>query len=152
MNVFAGHSLTHDPLEKKGVAEPAQVRQSVLVGPSHVPHAASHVAHWPLLESAYLPSGVQLDTQLPVSMLRKGDAGAHVTHSVSSVPAHVAQLSWQAVHMSAVALSPPEHVKPSSIAVQSALQPSKATVLPSSHASFPTRLPSPQTGAHVSFE
>lgn len=124
---------------------PAHVRQLVLVGPLHVLHPESHATHWLLLESAYLPSGVQLATQL-LGRWRKGEAGAQVTQSESSVPAHVAQLEWQAVHVSAVALSPPEHVKPSSIAVQSALQPSNATVLPSSHASVPTRLPSPQTG------
>ena len=147
-NSSSAHSATHVPAERNGVAEPWHVRHSELVGPLHVPHAGSHAVH-SLLDSAYLRRGVQDATQLPGGS-KKGDDDAQVTQSVANSPVHVAQLSWHGVQVSVEAFEPPEHVKPSSIALQSPAQPSSATLLPSSQLSVPTRKSSPQMGEHVS--
>ena len=141
----SGHSGTHAPLERKGVAAPLQLRQSLLLGPVQLPHDVSHAAHE--LPLAYLPNGVHEARQTPAS--RKGCVGAHMTQSAAAGPEHVWQLASQCEHVSGALLLPPEHVKPSSIVVQSPLQPSPPTVLPSSHSSLPTRSPSPHTEVHT---
>ena len=146
--VLDGHSATQVPAWRKGVAAEVHERQSELVGPSHVPHAASHASQTdePLRN---LPTGVHDARQLPGGS-KKGVADAQVRHCVPVGPAHVAQLPWQATHTSAVLPVPPTHVKPSSIAMQSALHPSLSIVLPSSQTSSPTRNPSPHTAAQLS--
>ena len=70
-------------------------------------------------------------------------------HSCADGPVHVAHDASHGVQVSAVELDPSEHVNPFSIDVQSVTQPSRESWLPSSHASLPTRLPSPQTGPHL---
>ena len=60
------------------------------------------------------------------------------------------QLESQVTHVSADVELPPAQVKPSSMVVQSELQPSPVSLLPSSHTSEPTRKPSAQIATQVS--
>ena len=142
-----GHSATHVPLLRNGVLAEVQLTQSELLAPSHVPHAGSH--GWQtLLLSEYLPTG-RHDARHEPGALKKGKDAAHVAQSIASGPVQVAHDAWHATHVSADDALPSEHVKPASMA-QLASHPSKLTRLPSSHASAPTRSPSPQTEEHVS--
>ena len=75
-----------------------------------------------------------------------------LVQSVACGPLQMAQLAWHRLQLSAEVGLPPAHVKPSSMWVQSPEQPSPLTVLLSSHASVPTRRPSPQMDRHVSRE
>jgi hypothetical protein len=145
-----GHAATHSLLCRNGVDGFVQLRHSVLLGPLHVPHEPSHASHTPL-PFAHFPVGVHEARQLPGGS-KKGVTEAHVLHSVAAAPKHVEQLASHVTQVSASVELPPEHVKPSSMWEQSALQPSVPIVLPSSHASFPTRFPSPQTAVHESIE
>ena len=61
----AGHVATHAPLERKGVSELVHDRQSLLVGPSHVPQVESHGSQTCEL-FAYLAEGVHDARQRPV--------------------------------------------------------------------------------------
>lgn len=144
-----GHSATQVPPLRNGVLAEVQLRQSELVAPEQVPHAASQGLQTSLL-SAYLATGRHEARHWP-GAVKKGCDEAHVAHSSSDGPMHVAHDAWHATHVSVELARPPEQVKPASMA-QSALHPSKLTRLPSSQASSPTRSPSPQTEAHVSFE
>ena len=86
---------------------------------------------------------------MPAEASKKGCDDLHEVQSAAEGPEQVAHDSWQETHVSAEVALPPVHVKPPSTA-QLASQPSKLTRLPSSHASAPTRSPSPQTEEHVS--
>lgn len=143
-----GHSATHSPLERKGVEALVQLRQFELPGPVHVPHEEWQGSHT-LLALAYFPAVVHEARQLPGGS-KNGVAEAQEVHSLAAGPVQMAQLASHATQLSAAVALPPAHVYPSSIAEQSPLQPSSETVLPSSHASEPTRLPSPHTATHVS--
>ena len=142
-----GHSATQVPPCRNGVLAEEQLTQSELVGPVHMPHVELHGWHTEL-PSAYLPAGMHEARHEPGAS-KNGKEVAHVTQSVADGPEHVAHDSWHVTHVSADDSPPPEHVKPSSMA-QLASHPSKLTRLPSSHASCPTRSPSPHTEAHVS--
>ena len=108
--VLDGHSATHVPAWRKGAVVEVHDRQSELVGPSHVPHAASHA--WQTDEPLRnLPTGVQDARQLPGGS-KKGVADAQVRHCVPVGPAQVAQLAWQLTQTSAELTVPPTHVKP----------------------------------------
>ena len=143
------HSATHAPLETKGVAALVHERHCEASGPEQVPQAASHAAQ---LEEplAYMPSGLQSATQLLVALTKKGWVEAQLRHSAAVGPLHVAQLAAHGVHTSGEVAEPPAHVYPPSMVAQSAEQPSRASWLPSSHTSPPTRSPSPHTVTHVS--
>ena len=103
---FAGHSATQAPLCRKGVAALVHVRQSELVGPEHVPHAASHARHTSL-PLAYLPTGVHDARQLLGKSRNLCDA-AQVVHSPAEGPKQVAQLGSHVTHVSLLVGLPPE--------------------------------------------
>ena len=149
-NVPLPHSATHSPLDTKGVAALVHERHSEASGPEHVPQAASHAAQLEEPTSAYMPSGLQSATQLLVALTKKGCVVAQLTHSSAVGPLHVAQLAAHGVHTSGEVAEPPAHVYPPSMVAQSAEQPSRASWLPSSHTSPPTRSPSPHTVTHAS--
>ena len=124
-----------------------QVKHWLAAGPVHVPHMPSHGSQ-AIDALAYFPSGVQSETQVLLAASEKGCVVLQLCH-VAPAPSHSAQLAWHVTHVSAPLLEPPAQVKPDSMA-QLASQPSRASMLPSSHASPPTRLPSPQMGVHAS--
>ena len=113
-----------------------QLRHSKLEGPVQVPHEASQ-ARQTLLAFVYFPAVVHEARQLPGGS-KNGVDDAHCVHSDAVGPEQRLQLPWQGKQVSRASDVPPEHVKPSSIVLQSALQPSVSIVLPSSHASTPT--------------
>ena len=147
---FDAHSATHSPLERKGALAFEHVRHWLEAGPVQVPHVALHASQT-IDGLAYFPSGVQSETHVLLATSEKGCVALQLVHCVALGPEHSAQLESHATHVSAALLEPPEHVKPDSM-TQLALQPSRASMLPSSHASPPTRLPSPQMGVHASFD
>ena len=125
-----------------------QLKQSVLEAPLHVLHDESHTWH-SLLVSAYLATGVQ-EAKHVEGAFKNGYDVEQLVHSPAAGPVQVAHEASQPTQVSAEVLLPPEQVKPDSMVVQSPLQPSRLMVLPSSHASLPTRRPSPQTDTHES--
>lgn len=142
-----GHSATHVPLWRKGVSLDVQLAQSELSAPVQVPQAS--LQGWQMLSlSAYLPI-VRHVARHELGALKKGYEVAHVVHSVADGPKHVAHDSAHAMHVSLIVVLPPEQVNPASM-TQSALHPSKLIWLPSSHASVPTRRPSPHTARQES--
>jgi len=150
-----GHVSMQLPEWRKGLAAWVHVMQSELLAAVQVPHDSSHASQrWtPLLESAYLPTGVHEARHVPVAPAvpsKNGCVKAQLVHSEAAGPVHVAQEASQPEQVSAVVGEPPEHVKPSSMVAQFSSQPSRLRRLPSSHASVPTRRPSPQMGTHAS--
>ena len=83
-NVPLPHSATHPPLETKGVAALVQERHSDADGPEHVPQAVSHSSQREAVASAYMPSGVQSETQLEEALTKKGCVEAQLAHSPGS--------------------------------------------------------------------
>lgn len=101
-----GHSATQAPLCKNGAAVLVHVRQSVLVGPEHVPHAALHAKHT-LLPLANLLAGVHEARHEPGAS-KNGWDDAQSVHSLDDGPKQVAQLAWHATHVSLLIGLPPE--------------------------------------------
>ena len=71
--------------------DPVHPTQSVASGPVQEPHVAWQSMQTPLL-FAYLPSGVHDATQVAGST-RRGEAVAHVRHSLAEGPSHVLQVA-----------------------------------------------------------
>ena len=140
---------TQLPEWRKGLAVLVHEMQLELDAPLHVPHDASQA--WQLLlASAYIPAGVHDARHELVEASKNGCAVAQDVHSVDAGPVQVAHETSHATHVSLEMTLPPEQVNPSSMAAQFASQPSRLRRLPSSHASAPTRRPSPQIGMHES--
>ena len=150
-----GHEALHSvPFRKGEVLTGLQPRHLSAPGPLHVAHDGEQGEQTPgdVLSSPQVPSGVQSATHAPTASsqpLRYGELGAQEVQSASPEPVHVAHEAWHGTHLSDCGPPPPLHVKPDSI-VHVSLQPSKATLLPSSQASTAARTPSPQTVVHVS--
>ena len=99
----------------------------MLPAPLQVAHDAWHGRQTPSTEAlAKRPSGVH-DATHEAGGLRYGVDEAQLMHSVADGPSQRLQEKWHLLHVSAAVELPPLHVKPGSMVVQSALQPSPAT-------------------------